>query len=71
MKSHSWARKGEQALIRLDPITEEPYRNKQGFCERVDVNEPGELCSQIDVNHALKAFRGYHGNEAVSLISTS
>jgi hypothetical protein len=60
------ARRKDQALIRLDAITEEPYRNAKGFCERVAPNEPGELCSSIDVTSAVKAFRGYHGNEAAT-----
>ena len=35
------------------------------FCVRCDVNEPGELITQIDPTSAFKNFRGYAGNEAV------
>lgn len=49
------------ALIRTDPITDEPMRDEHGQCIRCEPNEPGEAIGQIlaDPEHAQSAFEGY------------
>jgi fatty-acyl-CoA synthase len=49
------------AVVRFDVEKQQPVRNAQGFCERCDVNEPGEVIGRI-VNDASKPgnrFEGY------------
>ncbi|GAA5836202.1 hypothetical protein JCM5353_001936 [Sporobolomyces roseus] len=60
----SAAQKSKQIIVKVDSLTEEPYRNEKGFCVRADVNEPGELILFIDMAVPHLAFAGYHGNEA-------
>jgi fatty-acyl-CoA synthase len=47
------------ALVKWDPITEEPIRNAQGFCIPCDVDEPGELLGKIDPAKVNTRFDGY------------
>jgi len=47
-------------IIRIDPDTNEPFRNSSGFCELADYNEPGELIGKIQRN-LLREFTGYKG----------
>ncbi|KAI8147280.1 hypothetical protein BJV82DRAFT_700807 [Fennellomyces sp. T-0311] len=49
-------------LIRIDPITEEPIRGKNGLCQVCDYGEPGELVTRLDPDAELP-FTGYYGNE--------
>ncbi|GAA96919.1 uncharacterized protein L969DRAFT_105494 [Mixia osmundae IAM 14324] len=62
----SFTRRKDQCIIKIDPLTEEPYRDPKGRCVRADVNEPGELITMIDKTSAFKNFTGYHGNEAAT-----
>ena len=43
--------------IRVDPDTQQPFRNKKGLCVTVGANEPGELLMRIS-DPAL--FTGYY-----------
>ncbi|GAA5973711.1 hypothetical protein JCM21900_004997 [Sporobolomyces salmonicolor] len=54
----------KQVIVKVDPLTEEPFRNDKGFCVRADPNEPGELIIMIDNSSPYQAFAGYHNNEA-------
>ena len=49
------------ALIRTDPMTDEPMRDEHGQCIRCAPNEPGEAIGQIlaDPEHTQSAFEGY------------
>ena len=49
------------ALIRTDPMTNEPIRDAHGQCIRCAPNEPGEAIGQImdDPEHTHSAFEGY------------
>ena len=49
------------ALIRTDPITNEPMRDEHGQCVRCESNEPGEAIGRIltDPEHSQSAFEGY------------
>ncbi|KAL1917844.1 uncharacterized protein VTP21DRAFT_3678 [Calcarisporiella thermophila] len=49
-------------LIRIDPVTEEPLRNKQGFCIPAQYNEPGELIQEIRFGDPRRHFKGYYNN---------
>lgn len=52
----------EIKLVKIDPITEEPLRDAQGFCVPCQFGEQGELCVRIDNESAL-TFDGYYQNE--------
>jgi len=47
-------------IVKVDPLTEDVYRNPQGFCEKCDPNEDGELLLQIVTTSAHENFAGYH-----------
>lgn len=53
----------QNILVQFDVETEEPKRNKAGFCIRCKPGEVGELLGNIDPNDPLRRFDGYHGNE--------
>lgn len=57
---------GTMAIIRVDPLTEEPVRDTKGNCVRCAYNEPGELVTVIDNTHPQRAFAGYKGNAAAT-----
>jgi len=58
---------GQQALIRHDTSTDEPWRDpKTGLCARVATNEPGELIYLIDRANIADKFQGYLGNSKAS-----
>ncbi|KAM0748143.1 putative bifunctional fatty acid transporter/acyl-CoA synthetase FAT1 [Meredithblackwellia eburnea MCA 4105] len=52
----------QQAIVKVDPLTEEPARDENGFCIRADFNEPGELISHIVSDSPYQSFAGYYGN---------
>ncbi|BGP41961.1 hypothetical protein JCM10449v2_005958 [Rhodotorula kratochvilovae] len=56
----------KQVLLRVDPLTEEPARGKDGFAIRAGVNEPGELVILIDNSSPYQAFAGYHNNPSAT-----
>ncbi|GAA5903126.1 hypothetical protein JCM8208_000458 [Rhodotorula glutinis] len=58
--------RNKQVLLRVDPLTEEPARGKDGLAIRADVNEPGELVIQIDNSSPYQAFAGYHNNPSAT-----
>ncbi|GAA6015954.1 hypothetical protein JCM11491_007124 [Sporobolomyces phaffii] len=60
----SAAQKSKQVIVKVDALTEEPYRDENGRCVRADSNEPGELILFIDMTSPHLAFAGYHGNQA-------
>ncbi|GAA5940572.1 long-chain fatty acid transporter FAT1 [Sporobolomyces koalae] len=60
----SAAQKSKQVIVKVDALTEEPYRDDRGRCVRADVNEPGELVLFIDMDSPHLAFAGYHGNQS-------
>ncbi len=47
-------------LIRVDPETEEPKRDDNGFCIETDPDEPGEAIGLIDAADARRRFDGYN-----------
>jgi fatty-acyl-CoA synthase len=49
------------AVVRFDVEQQAPVRNAQGFCERCDVNEPGEVIGRIvnDPSRPGNRFEGY------------
>ncbi|KAL1923464.1 uncharacterized protein VTP21DRAFT_8444 [Calcarisporiella thermophila] len=49
-------------IIKIDPITEEPVRDKNGLCIAAAYNEPGELIQQIREGDPLYQFHGYYKN---------
>ncbi|GAA5915705.1 long-chain fatty acid transporter FAT1 [Sporobolomyces salmoneus] len=59
----SAAQKNKQVIVKVDALTEEPFRDEKGHCVRADVNEPGELILFIDMTSPHLAFAGYYGNE--------
>ncbi|GAA5822938.1 hypothetical protein JCM3770_002180 [Rhodotorula araucariae] len=56
----------KQVLLRVDPLTEEPARGKDGLAIRAGVNEPGELVILIDNSSPYQAFAGYHNNPSAT-----
>lgn len=53
--------RGKQTpIVKVDPLTEDVYRNKAGWCEKCAPGEDGELLLQIDLSSAHGAFAGYH-----------
>ncbi|KDE05315.1 hypothetical protein MVLG_04346 [Microbotryum lychnidis-dioicae p1A1 Lamole] len=61
-----WARRVKQAIVKVDSLTEEPYRNEKGFCVRTEDDEPGELLCQIDPDSPFMSFAGYYGNDGAT-----
>lgn len=53
-------------LIRVDPVSGEPIRNKFGKCVRCQPGELGELVGKIVKGKALRSFDGYANKEANS-----
>lgn len=51
-------------IIKFDPITEAPVRDKNGFCIDADIHEAGEYISRIESNHPLRRFDGYSDPKA-------
>ncbi len=49
------------ALVAVDPETAEPRRDRDGFCVRVGVDEPGEAIARLqeDPAHVGTRFEGY------------
>lgn len=56
------------AIVRTDPMTDEPVRDEHGRCIRCGPNEPGEAIGEIvgDQEHAQSAFEGYVDTRANS-----
>ncbi|XP_026325418.1 long-chain fatty acid transport protein 4-like isoform X2 [Hyposmocoma kahamanoa] len=52
------------AIIKVDPVTGEPVRNKHGLCELAKPNEPGVFIGKIQPNNPSRAFLGYVDKEA-------
>ena len=46
-------------LIKIDPVTEEPVRNSDGFCVDADIDEPGEAIAPIRKDEPRLRFDGY------------
>lgn len=46
-------------LIKCDPTTAEPIRDKRGHCIECEIDEPGLLIGKINQKHPLFQFRGY------------
>lgn len=58
--------RGSTAIVRIDVVTEEPLRTKDGFCVHTDIGEPGELLNNVDQTMPEKSFSGYYGDEKAS-----
>ncbi|GAA5980575.1 hypothetical protein JCM5350_004352 [Sporobolomyces pararoseus] len=58
----SAAQKHKQVIVKVDALTEEPFRDENGRCVRAETNEPGELILFIDMSSPHLAFAGYYGN---------
>ncbi|XP_039279544.1 long-chain fatty acid transport protein 4 isoform X1 [Nilaparvata lugens] len=52
------------AIIKVDEETGQPCRNKHGFCERCDIDEPGMLVGLIKQNDPTRQFHGYVDSES-------
>ncbi|GAA98024.1 hypothetical protein E5Q_04704 [Mixia osmundae IAM 14324] len=50
-------------ILKVDPDTQELWRNSKGFCEEAAFGEPGELLVSINEMHPAKGFSGYKGNK--------
>ncbi|GAA5864950.1 hypothetical protein JCM8547_004245 [Rhodosporidiobolus lusitaniae] len=58
--------KNKQVIVRVDPLTEEPERTKEGMCVRAEADEPGELVIRIEEGSGYQQFAGYYGNKAAT-----
>ncbi|XP_021197440.3 long-chain fatty acid transport protein 4 isoform X1 [Helicoverpa armigera] len=47
------------AILKVDPETGEPVRNKKGLCQLAAPNEPGVFIGKIKPNNPSRAFLGY------------
>lgn len=47
------------SIIRVDPITSEPIRNKKGLCQRCEPGEPGVFIGKIVATNPARAYLGY------------
>ncbi|EDW73706.2 uncharacterized protein Dwil_GK19548 [Drosophila willistoni] len=54
------------SIIRADPHTGEPLRNKKGFCELCEPDEPGVFIGKIVKGNPCRAFLGYVDTKASS-----
>lgn len=52
-------------LIKVDAVSEDPYRGKDGFCVKCDFDEPGEFVVRLIENGPVR-FDGYYKNEAAT-----
>lgn len=52
------------AIIKIDPETMKPVRNKNGLCIRCKANEPGMFVGQIKKNDPSREFHGYVDKKA-------
>ncbi|XP_077479541.1 long-chain fatty acid transport protein 6 [Stigmatopora argus] len=50
-------------LVKYDPITDEPVKDHNGFCQRVEKGETGLLLSKVS---AMTPFFGYAGNKRLT-----
>ncbi|KAI8975640.1 hypothetical protein BDF20DRAFT_914530 [Mycotypha africana] len=57
--------RSEVQLIKIDPITEEPLRDKNGLCIKCKFNEQGELLVRLDTDGPIQ-FDGYYKNEGAT-----
>ncbi|KAI8081974.1 uncharacterized protein B0P05DRAFT_538856 [Gilbertella persicaria] len=55
----------EAQLIKIDPITEEPARDKNGFCIKSPYDEQGELIVRISTDGPIQ-FDGYYKNKSAT-----
>ncbi|GAA5977527.1 hypothetical protein JCM10908_005002 [Rhodotorula pacifica] len=58
--------KNKMVILKVDPLTEEPARDKNGLCIRAANNEPGELVMMIVQETGHEDFVGYHDNPAAT-----
>ncbi|KAG1454227.1 hypothetical protein G6F46_005321 [Rhizopus delemar] len=57
--------RSEVQLIKIDPITEEPVRDKDGYCKQSAYGEQGELIVRLEAGGAL-GFDGYYKNKGAT-----
>lgn len=60
----NWMMSEREVRGKIDPDTEELFRNEEGFAIRAGTNEPGETLHKIDA--ASVKFAGYFNNTAAS-----
>lgn len=53
-------------LVKCDETTGEPIRNKDGFCIRCEVDEPGLVIGPINPKKELLNFKGYIDKQATN-----
>ncbi|KAI8147281.1 hypothetical protein BJV82DRAFT_709823 [Fennellomyces sp. T-0311] len=58
--------RSELKIIKIDPISEEPLRNKRGFCIECKYDEPGEMIIGMDSQGGRATFGGYYKNSNAS-----
>ena len=51
-------------LIKIDPVTEEPMRNEEGFCIDAEIGEPGEAIGPIKNDDPRLRYDGYKDQKA-------
>ncbi|GAA6004263.1 hypothetical protein JCM10207_002512 [Rhodosporidiobolus poonsookiae] len=56
----------KQVVVRVDTLTEEPARGKDGLCIRAADGEAGELVMLIDNASPHQMFAGYHNNKSAT-----
>lgn len=57
--------RSEVQLIKIDPITEEPVRDKNGFCVKSAFDEQGELIVRMETEGPVM-FDGYYKNKGAT-----
>ena len=55
-------------LLKVDPDTGVSLRNKNGFCVKADVNEPGEIVGEIRQNVPYQHYDGYQDELATKKV---
>ncbi|KAI8800874.1 hypothetical protein BJ742DRAFT_859695 [Cladochytrium replicatum] len=53
-------------LVKVDPVTGDPVRGKNGFLVECKLGETGELMREVVKNAPVVLFSGYHGNPEAS-----
>lgn len=62
----NWKMGSNELHARIDPDTEEIVRGADGWVEKCNINEPGEVIHKLDPAMLEQAFKGYYKNEAAT-----
>ncbi|KAI8147283.1 hypothetical protein BJV82DRAFT_648107 [Fennellomyces sp. T-0311] len=58
--------RSEVKIIKIDPISEEPLRGKDGFCIECGYDEPGEMLIGMKAQGGRARFDGYYKNKSAT-----